>query len=145
MNRLFYNKYIYYGVISRNQSQYSGSYYGNKHYGYYGYSHGKSIYEEGKGSYSVIYKMELKKRTSKIYGKREPVLAFANGVENAFSAPGKLGAGSVRPVGVDVSARKPEPPKAEPKPAPKPASKTMTDAEKKTFDMLAEIEKTFKK
>ncbi len=159
--------YIYYGVISRNQSQHSGSYYANKHYGYYGYSHGKSIYEEGKGSYSIIYKKELHERTRKAYGNIDPVLAFSGGLGDAFRDAEETRSDSVKPVvkpvaPVEVKDETRDEAKAEPKeavrrpvakpaskpgakPASKPASRPMSDADKKTFEMLAEIENLCKK
>ena len=91
--------FIYYGVVSGNQSGSHISNYG----GYYGYGKGyknrygqygngeKSIYEEGRGSYMKLYKKELKKRDEIAYGKREPVLAFANGGAFAFGTPQSSG------------------------------------------------------
>ncbi len=127
--------YIYYGVIAKNQSSYSnygyGSYYGSKKYGYgYGYGHKKSIYEEGKGNYKNIYKKEIQHRDQLKTGAREPVLAFANGAEHAFTGFQSAKAGNVSQVI---------------KPAAKPDGKKMSDAEKKTSDMLADIEKIYKK
>ena len=101
--------FIYYGVVARNQSHYGyygyyGGYgYGRKRYGYgkygygkYGYSYGygysshKSLYEEGRGSYRSLHIKELKKRSSVTYGKREPVLAFAGGVDAAFKSANSI-------------------------------------------------------
>ena len=150
--------YIYYGVISKNQSSHSnygyGSYYGNKKYGYgYGYGYGggkKSIYEEGKGNYKNIYKKEIHKRSSIRHGDREPVLAFASGVENAFTGFQSAKAGNVSQVlkpeaKTEAKAEtKPESKPAQKSPA-KPAGKKMSAAEKRTSDMLADIEKIYKK
>ncbi|MCF0261535.1 MAG: polysaccharide biosynthesis tyrosine autokinase, partial [Sphaerochaetaceae bacterium] len=91
--------FIYYGVISKNQSHYGKGYgygygytYGRNSYSYgnkYGYRYGydknhKPLYVEGTGSYSRIYANELKKRETNSVGTRIPVLAFANGSELAF-------------------------------------------------------------
>ncbi len=129
--------YIYYGVIPRNQSSYSnygyGSYYGSKKYGYgygNGYGNKKSIYTEGKGSYKAIYKKEILHRDDVRNGAREPVLAFANGAEYAFKANPASNAPNVNKVI---------------RPAGKPASDQMGAAERKTSDMLADIEKTYRK
>ena len=136
--------YIYYGVVAKNQSSYShyGSYssygYGKGHYGYgygygrhYGYGYGsehKTIYKEGSGSYRKLHIQELKRRKSVTYGKREPVLAFAEGAENAFVSTLKMEFGN-------------EASQAKAKPVIKPVS----TAEQKTSDMLADIEKIYRK
>ena len=138
--------FIYYGVVARNQSSYGyygyygssyGSYgrkrygYGYNKYSYYGYgSNHKSIYELGHGSYKKLHVKELKKRKTVSYGNREPVLAFAAGASGAFnsSIASTVGSSSekpkqvIRPVGDD-------------------RKKT---AEKKTSDMLADIENIYK-
>ncbi|MCQ2412589.1 MAG: polysaccharide biosynthesis tyrosine autokinase [Sphaerochaetaceae bacterium] len=138
--------YIYYGVVAKNQSSYGsyghgnygyGSYggYGSKKYGYgYGYgSNKKSIYEEGKGSYKKIYKKELKRRAEVTYGKREPVLAYSNGLDMAFvsmNAERHAGISSVKaPAGTLESM---------------PLVKGGI-ADKKTSDMLSDIENLFTK
>lgn len=103
--------FIYYGVVARNQSHYGyygyyGGYgYGHKRYGYgkygygkyrygYGYGYGydghKTLYEEGRGSYRSLHIKELKKRKGVTYGKREPELAFAGGVEGAFKSANSI-------------------------------------------------------
>ena len=136
--------YIFYGVVAKNQSSYShyGSYssygYGKGHYGYgyglgrhYGYGYGsghKTIYKEGSGSYRRLHIQELKKRKQVTYGKREPVLAFADGMENAFVTTLKMEFGS------EVSQEKPGQ-----------TIKSVDNAEKKTSDMLADIEKIYRK
>ncbi len=141
--------YIFYAVISKNQSSY-GSYgshygysYGNKKYGYgkyasYGYGSGKSLYEEGHGSYKKIYKKELQHRAGITYGKKEPVLAFANGVENAFSSNLTDHRTS------SSSAKVGRPIKSVGTPAAK-EPKAARDVDKKTSDMLADIENIYKK
>ena len=132
--------FIYYGVVARNQSSYGyygyyGSYgsYGSKKYGYgskgYGYGYGsdhKSIYEEGRGSYRKLHLKELKRRKENSYGTREPVLAFAAGASSAFNNSMMSTMGS-----------SPEKPKQ--------TIKNVDGSEKKTFDMLADIENIFKK
>ena len=137
--------YIYYGVIARNQSSYSnygyGSYYGNKKYGYgygYGYGNKKSMYEEGKGNYKIIYKKEIQHRSEFRHGNHEPVLAFAGGAENAFTGSQSAKAGNVSQV------LKPEAKPAQ-KSSAKPSGTKMSAAEKKTSDMLADIEKIYRK
>ncbi len=149
--------YIYYGVIAKNQSSYSnygyGSYYGNKKYGYgygYGYGNKKSVYEEGKGNYKNIYKKEIQRRSSVKHGVREPVLAFAGGVETAFRGVQGSKADNVSQVlkPETKTEKKPEAKgdsrSAQKSPA-KPAGKKMSAAEKRTSDMLADIEKIYKK
>ncbi|MCR5443603.1 MAG: polysaccharide biosynthesis tyrosine autokinase, partial [Sphaerochaetaceae bacterium] len=130
--------FIYYGVVARNQSSY-GTYgyygaYGNyakkrygygygKSYGYYG-SNQKSLYEEGHGSYRQIHIKELKRRKDVFYGNREPVLAFSAGLSGAFSSAVNLGG---------------------PQAKRRPVIRTVDDAEKKTSDMLSDIEEIYKK
>ena len=128
--------FIYYGVVARNQSSYGtygyygayGSYakkrygYGyGKSYGYYGSNH-KPLYEEGRGSYRQIHIKELKKRKEVAYGNREPVLAFSAGLSAAFSSA--VNGGQVKHG---------------------PVIRTVKDAEKKTSDMLSDIENIYKK
>ena len=128
--------FIYYGVVARNQSSYGtygyygayGSYakkrygYGyGKSYGYYG-SNNKPLYEEGRGSYRQIHIKELKKRKEVAYGNREPVLAFSAGLSAAFSSA--VNGGQVKHG---------------------PVIRTVKDAEKKTSDMLSDIENIYKK
>ena len=128
--------FIYYGVVARNQSSYGtygyygayGSYakkrygYGyGKSYGYYGSNH-KPLYEEGRGSYRQIHIKELKKRKEVAYGNREPVLAFSAGLSAAFSSA--VNGGQVKQG---------------------PVIRTVKDAEKKTSDMLSDIENIYKK
>ena len=133
--------FIYYGVVAKNQSSYGyygyyGSYgsYGRKRYGYgygkysyygYGSSH-KSLYEVGHGSYRKLHMKELKKRKEVRYGNREPVLAFAAGVSGAFN----------NSIASTVGSRS-EKNKQDIKP--------VVDAQKKTSDMLADIENIYKK
>lgn len=78
--------FVFYGVVAKHQSSYSSYGYGHRYgYGKYGYgSKDKGLYTEEKASYKKIYKREVKKRDKVTYGKLEPVLAFANGAENAF-------------------------------------------------------------
>ena len=130
--------FIYYGVVAKNQSSYGyygyyGSYgtYGHKRYGYgkngYGYgSDHKSLYEEGRGSYRKLHMKELKKRKENSYGTREPVLAFAAGASSAFNNSMMSTMGS-----------SPEKPQQ--------TIRNVDGSEKKTFDMLADIENLFKK
>ena len=128
--------FIYYGVVARNQSSYGtygyygayGSYakkrygYGyGKSYGYYG-SNNKPLYEEGRGSYRQIHIKELKKRKEVAYGNREPVLAFSAGLSAAFSSA--VNGGQVKHG---------------------PVIRTVKDVEKKTSDMLSDIENIYKK
>lgn len=138
--------YIYYGVVAKNQSSY-GSYghgnysygnygnYGTKKYGYgYGYGAGKkSIYEEGKGSYKKIYAKELKRRSEVSYGHREPILAFANGMDMAFVSGMKT---------EDLGKNLPKAPAGTLESMPLVKS-GVTD--KKTSDMLADIENHYTK
>ena len=131
--------FIYYGVVAKNQSSYGnygyyGSYgsYGKKGYGKYGYVYGygsghKSLYEEGHGSYRKLHVKELKKRKEVTYGTREPVLAFAAGASGAFNNSMATTVGA-------VSSEKP-----------KQTVKPVGDAQKKTSDMLADLERIFKK
>ncbi len=126
--------YIYYGVVAKNQSS-DGSYGSYNSYGYshsygnkYGYGSTKSIYTEGRGSYRRLYKHELRRRGNVTYGKRVPVLAFANGCDGAFSAN----------MHIDY-----EDAKGEVKP--KQTIKPVDSAEKRTSDMLADIENIYKK
>lgn len=87
--------FVFYGVIAKNQSYYGGYGYNGKYgsygsystrkYGRYGYGYGesgKSIYNEGHGSYKRIHAKEIARRNSKEdrYGKNDPVLAFPNGI-----------------------------------------------------------------
>ena len=130
--------FIYYGVVAKNQSSYGyygyyGSYgsYGKKGYGKYGYGYGygsghKSLYEEGRGSYRQLHLKELKRRKEVSYGTREPVLAFAAGASGAFnsSMASTVGVGTEKP---------------------KQNIRPVGDAQKKTSDMLADIEKIYKK
>ena len=132
--------FIYYGVVAKNQSSYGyygyyGSYgsYGHKRYGYgkngYGYGYGsghKSLYEEGRGSYHKLHMKELKRRKENSYGTREPVLAFAAGASSAFNNSMMSTMGS-----------SPEKPQQ--------TIRNVDGSEKKTFDMLADIENLFKK
>ena len=133
--------FIYYGVVAKNQSSYGyygyyGSYgtYGKKHTGYgkYGYGYGshKSLYEEGHGSYRQLHLKELKRRKEVSYGSREPVLAFAAGASGAFNSSIASTVGS-----------SPEKPKQTIRPVGDVQKKT---AEKKTSDMLADIENIYK-
>ena len=130
--------FIYYGVVAKNQSSYGtygyygayGSYakkrygYGyGKSYGYYG-SNNKSLYEEGRGSYRQLHIRELKRRKEVSYGNREPVLAFAAGPSAAFSSAVSTDGGQIKP---------------------RPVIRTVNDAEKKTSDMLSDIENIYKK
>ena len=69
---------------------------------------------------------ELKKRKEVRYGNREPVLAFAAGASNAFN----------NSIASTVGSRS-EKPNQEVKP--------VVDAQKKTSDMLADIENIYKK
>ena len=131
--------FIYYGVVAKNQSSYGyygyyGSYntYGHKRYGYgkyaYGYGYGsghKSLYEEGRGSYHKLHMKELKRRKENSYGTREPVLAFAAGAASAFNSSMMSTMGT-----------SPEKPKQ--------TIKNVDGSEKKTFDMLSDIENIFK-
>jgi capsular exopolysaccharide synthesis family protein len=184
--------FIYYGVVARNQSHYGyygyyGGYgYGNKRYGYgkygyakYGYGYGytghKSLYEEGRGSYRSLHIRELKRRSSVTYGKREPVLAFAGGIDAAFSSANSIIRTQMKHARATVSAEPQAKPEAEEQkadapatapaaqtapatpatapatPAPAPAAPaaapvtTEDEAKKKTSDMLAEIEEFFAK
>ena len=88
--------FVFYGVIAKNQSYYGGYGYNGKYgsygsystrkYGRYGYGYGesgKSIYNEGHGSYKRIHAKEIARRNSKEdrYGKNDPVLAFPNVVQ----------------------------------------------------------------
>ena len=134
--------FIYYGVVAKNQSSYGyygyyGSYgsYGHKRYGYgkyaYGYGYGsghKSLYEEGHGSYRTLHLKELKRRKEVSYGTREPVLAFAAGAAGAFNSSmmSTVGASSEKPQAQQ-------------------SIRNVDGSEKKTFDMLADIESIFKK
>ena len=127
--------FIYYGVVAKNQSSYG--YYG--YYGSYGsYSHTrkklngyafgsdyKSLYEEGRGSYRKLHMKELKRRKENSYGTREPVLAFAAGASSAFnnSMMSTMGTSSEKP---------------------KQTIRNVDGSEKKTFDMLSDIENIFK-
>ena len=127
--------FIYYGVVAKNQSSYG--YYG--YYGSYGsYSHTrkklngyafgseyKSLYEEGHGSYRKLHMKELKRRKENSYGTREPVLAFAAGAASAFnnSMMSTMGTSSEKP---------------------KQTIRNVDGSEKKTFDMLSDIENIFK-
>lgn len=143
--------YIYYGVVSKNQSHhgsygrygsYGYSYGGSKKYGYggkYGYysKNGQDdLYVEGTGSYRKIYKGELKRRKEDSYGKMEPILAFANGSDKAFSSISdeeetttQKASAAVKPVVKPVTVAKAEEKKAE-------------DI---TSDMLSQIEKDYSK
>ena len=130
--------FIYYGVVAKNQSSYGnygyyGAYgtYAKKRYGYgYGKSYGyygstkKSLYEEGRGSYRQLHIKELKRRKEVSYGNREPVLAFSAGLSAAFSSAVNVDGGQTKS---------------------RPVIRTVNDAEKKTSDMLSDIENIYKK
>ena len=131
--------FIYYGVVAKNQSSYgSYGYYGSYgSYGYNRYGHSKklngyvfdsdykSLYEEGHGSYRKLHVKELKKRKENSYGTRKPVLAFAAGASAAFnnSMMSTMGSSAGRP---------------------KQTIKKVDGSDKKTSDMLADIENLFK-
>ena len=85
--------FIYYGVISKNQSSYGNYGYGkkyNSYYYYYGSRNSKTQYKEAKGSYKKYYKEELGKRNKSRPGTKEPVLAYAKGTfENSVISTAK--------------------------------------------------------
>lgn len=116
--------FVYYGVISKNQSSYDsygyyGTYgrygygkYGYSKYGYYSHKKETSIYKEALGSYKKHYETELEKRNKVREGVFEPKKAFSNG---------------------KMTVRKPSEKADSP-------NKESTEKQK-TMDMLSEIEK----